>query len=68
MTVGEMTLDELRQFIERVVEEKHTHAQPITHDKKASWEEIRARVEERRWTPPEGASASLALLRADREG
>lgn len=75
-TVGEMTRDELKQLIAQMLNERLA----VLHDRfeypdleddpsndDLTWDEVRALVEEHRWTPPPGAKSSLELLREDRD-
>ena len=65
--VGEMTLDELNQLIEQVVD-RRLRLQPMPRRKDPrSVEEILDSIDQHRWTPPPGAKSSLELLREDRD-
>ena len=73
-TIADMTLDDLKQLIEDLIDERLTRSlgtfevpeEPDEGDE-LTWDEIRAQVERRRWTPPPGAKSSLELLREDRD-
>ena len=73
-TVQDMTLDDLRKFIEATVDERLSRLlgvfevpeEPVADDD-LTWDEVRAAVERHRWTPPPGARSSLELLREDRD-
>ncbi len=65
--VGDMTLDELTQIIERVVD-RRLRLQPMRRPKDPrSVEEILASIDRHMWTPPPGAKSSLEMLREDRD-
>lgn len=73
-TIGNMTFDELKSFVERTIDERLTRLlgefemlDEPDEDDGLSWDEIRAEVERHRWTPPPGARSSLELLREDRD-
>ncbi len=72
-TVANMTIEELKQFVEETIDERLTRllgtfdtSEESTEDDNLTWDEIRASVERHRWTPPPGAKSSLELLREDR--
>jgi hypothetical protein len=73
-TVQSMTLDDLKKFIEQTVDERLSRLlgtfeipeEPQEGDD-LTWDEVRAAVEQHRWTPPLGAKSSLDLLREDRD-
>jgi len=72
--IADMTLDDLKKFVEETLDERLTHLlgafelpDEFDEDETQPWEKIRAAVEQRRWTPPPGAKSSLELLREDRE-
>lgn len=69
-----MTSEELKQFIEDLIDERLTRAlgtfeAPDEDGDEANltWDEIRANVEKHRPTFPPGAKSSLELLREDRD-
>lgn len=65
--VGDMTLDELNQLIEQVVD-RRLRLQPMRRPKDPRpVEEILASIDRNRWTPPPGAKPSLEMLREDRD-
>jgi hypothetical protein len=65
--VGDMTLDELTQIIETVVD-RRLRLQPMSRPKDPrSVEEILASIDRHMWTPPPGAKSPLELLREDRD-
>lgn len=73
-TVADMTLEDLKRLIEETIDERLTRLLgqfeiPDEPDENGAltWDEVRAIVEHRRWTPPSGARSSLELLREDRE-
>ena len=68
--IADMTLDDLKKLVEETLDERLTHllgAFELPDDADEAelppWDEIRAAVEQRRWTPPPGAKSSLELLR-----
>lgn len=65
--VGNMTLEELNQLIERVVD-RRLLLQPMPRRKDPrSVQEILDSIDRNMWTPPPGAKSSLELLREDRD-
>jgi hypothetical protein len=73
-TIANMTLEELKQFVEETIDERLTRylgtfeiADESDEDEGLTWDEIRASVERHRWTPPPSAKSSLELLREDRD-
>jgi hypothetical protein len=73
-TIAQMTLDELKKFVEDTIEERLTRmlgAFEIADEDDAedgmTWDEIRASVERHRWTPPTGTKTASELLREDRD-
>jgi N-acetyl-anhydromuramyl-L-alanine amidase AmpD len=75
-TIADMTVEDLKQFIEATLDERLTQLLgkfEITDDdqdepnENLSWDEIRTAVEHHRWTPQPGGKSSLELLREDRE-
>lgn len=73
-TIANMTLDDLKKFVEETLDERLTRLlgrfeipdEPDADDG-LTWDEVRALVEEHRWTPPPDAKSSLEFLREDRE-
>lgn len=73
-TIANMTLEDLKKFVEETLDERLTRLlgtfeipDESDEDDGLTWDEIRALVERHRWTPPPGAKSSLELLREDRE-
>ena len=73
-TIANMTLDELKKFIEATIDEHFTQllgkfemSDESNEFDDLTWDEIRTAVEQYRWTPPSGAKSSLEFLREDRE-
>lgn len=73
-TIANMTLEDLKKFVEETLDERLTRLlgtfeipDEPDEDDSLTWDEIRASVEQHRWTPPPGAKSSLELLREDRE-
>jgi hypothetical protein len=73
-TIANMTMDELKQFVEATIDERLTRMLgafelPDTDaaDENLTWDEIREMVERHRWTPPPGAKTALEMLREDRD-
>jgi hypothetical protein len=65
--VGDMTLDELTQIIETVVD-RRLRLQPMSRPKDPrSVEEILASIDRHMWTPPPGAKSSLEMIRESRD-
>lgn len=65
--VGDMTLDELTQIIEQVVD-RRLRLQPMRRPKDPrSVEEILASIDRHMWTPPPGAKSSLEMIRESRD-
>ncbi|MCC6973385.1 MAG: hypothetical protein IT322_05160, partial [Anaerolineae bacterium] len=69
-TIANMTLDELKKFVEETLDERLTRLlgtfeipDESDEDDGLTWDEVRASVERHRWTPPPGAKTSLELLR-----
>jgi hypothetical protein len=61
--IGDMTLDELTELIEQVVE-RHLH--PPKKDTR-SLEEVLDSLDRNRWTPPPGSPSTLQMIREDRD-
>lgn len=73
-TVADMTLEQLKQLINDELDQRLTRVlgnldaeDGDEAEAGLSWEEIRRRVEQHRWTPPTGAKSSIDFLREDRE-
>ncbi len=69
-TVADMTLDELKQLINQLIEERQIGAFdfPARPDEQnPSWNEIRAFVDQHRVKLPLGAKSSIEILREDRD-
>lgn len=71
-SVQDMTLDDLKRFVEQTIDERLSRLLGKLEvaeesDSEVTWDEVRAAVEEHRWTPPPGAKPSLDLLREDRD-
>lgn len=65
--IGNMTLEELNQFVEQVVD-RRLRLQPISRPKDSrSVQEILDSIDRNRFTPPPGAKSSLEMLREDRD-
>ena len=65
--VGDMTLDELTQIIEGVVD-RHLRLQPMRRPKDPrSVKEILASIDRHMWTPPPGVKSSLEMIRESRD-
>jgi hypothetical protein len=73
-TIANMTVEELKKFVEDMIDERITRwlgqfeipDEPEEEDD-LTWDEINDLVERHRWTPPPGAKSSLEFLREDRE-
>jgi hypothetical protein len=73
MTIADMTLDDLRQFIRQTVievggKEDIDFQESMIDDQpdERSLEEVFASIERNRWTPPAGATPSQ-MMREDRD-
>jgi hypothetical protein len=73
-TIANMTLDELKKFVQETIDERLTQMlgtfeipDESDEDNNLTWDDIRVSVERHRWTPPPGAKSSLELLREDRD-
>ena len=73
-TIANMTLEDLKKFVEETIDERLTRLlgtfeipDEPEEDDGLTWDEIRTTVERHRWTPPPSAKSSLKLLREDRE-
>lgn len=62
--VADMTLDELKEFVEKVVE-RRIHAPDIPNEFD-SIDAINDFIDQHRWTPPPGSPSNLELIREDR--
>ena len=67
--VGDMSMQELRKFVEAIVEEKNQQKVRISTrpESKRSVKEILDSIDQHRWTPPPGSKSSLEFLREDRD-
>lgn len=63
--VGDMTLNELKEFVEEIVERRTQRG--VKPKSKRSVKEINDSIRQHRWTPPEGTPSTLELLREDRD-
>ena len=63
--VADMTLDELKEFVEEIVARRVLSARKP--ESKRSVKEINESIRKHRWTPPEGAPTNQELLREDRD-
>jgi uncharacterized membrane-anchored protein YjiN (DUF445 family) len=63
--VSDMTLDDLRTFVEEVVD--HRLQALLKPADRRSIEEINESIRRNRWTPPPGTPSTLELLREDRD-
>ncbi len=77
-TIGNMTLEELKQLINETVDERlkrlfgefeidENELFPDEEPDTRTWEEVKESIRRNRWTPPPGAKSSLELLREDRD-
>jgi hypothetical protein len=73
-TIANMTVEELKKFVEDMIDERLTKLlgtfeldESSDEANTLSWDDIRAGVERHRWSAPSGAKSSLQLLREDRE-
>jgi hypothetical protein len=73
-TISNMTVDELKKFVEALIDERLTRLlnvfeipEEFDEEYSLTWDEIRAAVERVRWTPPPNTKSALQLLRGDRE-
>ncbi len=73
-TIANMTYDDLKKFVEDAIDERLTQllgrfeiTDNSDEEDNPSWDEIRARADFHRWTPPPGAKSSLEMLREDRD-
>ncbi len=74
-SIADMTLDDLRHFVEQTLDERLTRVlgafeqpTPSDSDESSSWDMVRDMAERYRWTPPSGTKSGLQMLREDREG
>jgi hypothetical protein len=63
--VGDMTLEELKTFVEQVVNRRLSKTRQLGGTR--SVQDINDSIRRHRWTPPPGAKSSLELLREDRD-
>jgi len=61
--VADMTIDDLKTFVTRIVNEK---LHPSPKDPR-SLQEVLESIDRLIWTPPPGAKTTLELLREDRD-
>jgi hypothetical protein len=73
-TIANMTMEELKKFVEDTIDERLTQLlgtfeipEEPDQDDNLTWDEIRASVERHRWTPPPGAKSSRDFLRESRD-
>jgi hypothetical protein len=73
-SVGEMSLEELKKFVNDAIYERLTKSlgqfefpDEPDDDDHLSWDEVRALADKHRWTPPPGSKTSIELLREDRD-
>jgi hypothetical protein len=64
-----MTVQQLREFIEAVVEQRTQSPKPLPYRQQGQrpMKEVVRSMRENLWTPPPGAKSSLELLREDRD-
>lgn len=62
--VADMTLDELRELVEEIVNRRVQYARKPKSTRSAK--EINESIRQHRWTPSEGTPSTLELLREDR--
>ncbi len=67
--VSDMTVQELRDLIEAIVEQRAQSPKPVPYQQKGrrSMKEVLESMRKNRWTPPPNAKSSLELLREDRD-
>lgn len=65
LTIANMSLKGLKKFVEETLDERLTRLlgtfeipDEPDEDEHLTWDEIRASVEQHRWTPPPGAKSS----------
>lgn len=63
-TVAEMTLSELNQLINKIVDRR---LELVKKADTRTMDEVNESIRRNRWTPPPGAKSSLELLREDRD-
>ena len=63
--VADMTLDELKEFVEQVVA-RRSHV-PDIPDEFDSVDAVNDFIDQHRWTPPQGSPSNLELIREDRD-
>jgi hypothetical protein len=63
--VADMTLDELKEFVEEIVDQRIHKV--ISSEEFRSVDEINEFIDRNRWTPPAGSPTNLELIREDRD-
>lgn len=63
--IGEMTVEELRDFIRVEVDQRMSELWKRTD--RRTLKEVLASIDRNRWTPPPDAPSNLELLREDRD-
>lgn len=71
--IGDMTEKQLIELIDRRIREQNKRAELLklfSNDEPdhRTWEEVKASIEQDRWTPPPGGMTSLEILRKMRDG
>ena len=78
-TVGDMTLDELKQLVNELLDEREvddfdddldiddSYFGPEEEPDTRSLEEVFQSMDENRWTPPPGTPSSSQMIREDRD-
>lgn len=69
MTANRVSLEDLRAFIEAIIEEHMGSARSVAYKQQSSRpvEEVRASIRANLWTPPPGTPSSLDMLHEDRD-
>lgn len=62
--IRDMTLEELGEFVERIVDRR---LRLVKSTDTRTTAEVNESIRRNRWTPPPGAKSSLELLREDRD-
>lgn len=62
--ITDMTLEELGEFVERIVDRR---LGLVKSTDTRTMAEVNESIRRNRWTPPPGAKSSLELLREDRD-
>jgi hypothetical protein len=67
--VADMSKQELRDFVEAIVEQRAKSVHPMPYQQKGgrSMKEVLQSMRQSLWTPPPGAKSSVELLREDRD-